>query len=143
MSDVYVQPIASAHASYYAKLSITPPDVVNALRTVGPCSGSEVKKIYKYCSVSCTDRCFVSYDLNVSSRAAGFNLVVSVYSFFYSQSHGSHWLPLYMTNGLRLNIFFCVLLKKQSHLHLESPGGMQINMFFFFFWGELSLLANM
>ncbi len=34
-----------------------PPDVVNALRTIGQCSGSEVKN-YKYCSVSCTDRLF-------------------------------------------------------------------------------------
>ncbi len=39
--------------------------------------------------------CFVSLDLNVSSRAAGFNLVLSVYVFFFSQSRGSHWLPLY------------------------------------------------
>ncbi len=31
----------------------------------------------------------------ISSRAAGFNLVLSVYVFLVSQSRGSHWLPLY------------------------------------------------
>ncbi len=35
------------------------PAVVNALRTVGHCGGPGVKKyIYKYCTVSCTDRSF-------------------------------------------------------------------------------------
>ncbi len=52
------------------------------------------KKQYKYGSVSCTDRLFVSLDLSVSSRDAGFNLVLSVYVCF-SQSRESHWLPLY------------------------------------------------
>ncbi len=41
-----------------------------------------------------TDR-FVSKDLNVLSRAAGFNLVLSVYVFFFSQSREYHWLTLY------------------------------------------------
>uniref|UniRef100_A0A672P262 Zgc:63587 n=1 Tax=Sinocyclocheilus grahami TaxID=75366 RepID=A0A672P262_SINGR len=59
----------------------------------GQDSKSEVKKLYKYCSVSCTDQ-----------------------SFF----------------------FVCVLLKKQSHLHLGCPGGKQINITFSFL-GELSL----
>ncbi len=58
------------------------------------------KKWYKYCSVSCTDDRFVSLGLNVSSRAAGFNLVLSVYVFFDSQSRESHWL-LYMTDRLQ------------------------------------------
>ncbi len=37
-----------------------------------------------------------------------------------------------------LKIFVCVLLKKQSHLHLGCPGGKQINIKFSFL-GELSL----
>ncbi len=42
--------------------------------------------------------CFVSLDLNVSSRAAGFNLVLSVYFFFLSKP----WVPLTaMTDGLQ------------------------------------------
>ncbi len=47
----------------------------------------------------------------------------------------------YMTDRLQrfeLKIFACVLLKKQSHLHLEYPGGKQINIKFSFL-GELSL----
>ncbi len=47
----------------------------------------------------------------------------------------------YMTDRLQwfeLKILFCVLLKKQSHLHLGSPGGKQINIKFSFL-GELSL----
>ncbi len=54
---------------------------MNALRTVGPCGGSEVKNnINTVQFLTQTDR-FVSLDLNVSSRAAGFNLVLSVYVF--------------------------------------------------------------
>ncbi len=47
----------------------------------------------------------------------------------------------YMTDRLQrfeLKIFVCVLLKKQSHLHLGCPGGKQINIKFKFL-GELSL----
>ncbi len=47
----------------------------------------------------------------------------------------------YMTDRLQrfeLKIFVYVLLKKQSHLHLGCPGGMQINITFSFL-GELSL----
>ncbi len=47
----------------------------------------------------------------------------------------------YMTDRLQrfeLKIFVCVLLKKQSHLHLRCPGGKQINIKFSFL-GELSL----
>ncbi len=47
----------------------------------------------------------------------------------------------YMTDRLQrfeLKIFICVLLKKQSHLHLGCPGGKQINIKFSFL-GELSL----
>jgi len=39
---------------------------------------------------------------------------------------------------LELKIIICVLLKKQSHLHLGCPGGKQINIKFSFL-GELSL----
>ncbi len=80
---------------------------------------------------------FVSLDLNVSSRAAGFNLVLSVYVFFSLKAIDCH----YMTDRLQrfeLKIFACVLLKKQSHLHLGYPGGKQINITFSFL-GELSL----
>ncbi len=39
---------------------------------------------------------FMFLDLNVLSRAAGFNLVLSEYVLvFFSQSRESHWLPLY------------------------------------------------
>ncbi len=57
----------------------------------------------------------------ISSRAAGFNLVLSVYVFFSLKAVG----PIdcnYMTDWMQrfeLKIFVCVLLEKQSHLHLE------------------------
>ncbi len=54
--------------------------------------------------------CFVSLDLNVSSQAAGFNLVLSVYVCLSLKAVG----PIdchYMTDRLRL-------CSKQSHLHL-------------------------
>ncbi len=59
----------------------------------------------------------VFLDLNVSSRAAGFNLVLSVYVFFVSQSRESHWLPLYDWQTATVWVKN-LLLKKQSHLHL-------------------------
>ncbi len=65
----------------------------------------------------------MSKDLNVSSRAAGCNLVL--YVFLSLKAVG----PIdchYMTDRLHrfeLKIFFCVLLKKQSYLHLGCPGG--------------------
>ncbi len=63
---------------------------MNALRTVGPGGRSEVKyDINTVQFLAQTDR-FVSKDLNVSSRAAGFNSVLSVYVFFLSQSCGYH-----------------------------------------------------
>ncbi len=84
---------------------------------------------------------FVSLDLNVSSRAAGFNLILSVYVFFSLKAVS----PIdchYMTDRLQqfeLKIFVCVLLKKpESHLHLGCPWGKQINITFSFL-GELSL----
>ncbi len=110
---------------------------MNVLRTVGPCGGSEVKNnINTVQFLAQTDR-FVSLDLNVSSRAAGFNLVLSVYVFFSLKAVS----PIdchYMTNRFELKIFVCVLLKKQSHLHLGHPGGKQTNITFSFL-GELSL----
>ncbi len=56
---------------------------MNALRTVGQCGWIRGKKnaINTVQFLAQTD-CFVSLDLNVSSRAAGFNLVLSVYVFF-------------------------------------------------------------
>ncbi len=58
----------------------------NSLRTVGQCGGSEVtKNINTVQFLAQTDR-FVSLDLNVSSQAAGFHLVLSVYVFFFSLS---------------------------------------------------------
>ncbi len=50
------------------------PAVVTALRTFGQCGINTVQFLAQ------TDH-FVSLDLNVSSRAAGFNLVLSVYVF--------------------------------------------------------------
>ncbi len=47
----------------------------------------------------------------------------------------------YVTDRLQrfeLKIFVCVLLKKQSNLHLGCPGGKNINIQFSFL-GELSL----
>ncbi len=83
---------------------------MNALRTVGPCGGSEVKNYINTVQfLAQTDR-FVSLDLNVSSRAAGFNLVLSVYVFFSLKAVS----PIdchYMTDRLQrfeLKIFVCV-----------------------------------
>ncbi len=68
------------------------PDVVNELRTVRWIRGKNYINTVQF--LAQTD-CFVSLDLNVSSRAAGFNLVLSVYVFFVAQSRESHWLQLY------------------------------------------------
>ncbi len=111
------------------------------IRTVGQCSGSEVKNDINTVRFLAQTNRFVSLDLNVSSRAAGFNLVLSVYvCFFFSQSLESHWLPLYdwQTATVWVKNFVCVILKKQSHLHLGCPWGKQINIKFSFL-GELSL----
>ncbi len=86
-----------------------------------------------------TDR-FLSLDLNVSSRAAGFNLVLSVNVFLSLKAVG----PIdchYMTDRLQrfeLKTLICVLLKKQSHRHLGYTGGKQINIKCVFL-GELYL----
>ncbi len=79
---------------------------------------------------------FVSLDLNVSSRATVFNLVLSVYVLFSLKAVSTiDWH--YMTDRLQqfeLKIFFCVLLKQQSPLHLGCPEGKQINIKYFNFW---------
>uniref|UniRef100_A0A673L7M3 Uncharacterized protein n=1 Tax=Sinocyclocheilus rhinocerous TaxID=307959 RepID=A0A673L7M3_9TELE len=81
---------------------------------------------------------FRPIDLNVSSRAAGFNLVLFVYVFFTLEAV----IPIdchYKTDKLQrfeLKIFVCVLLK-QSHLHLGCPGGKQINIKFSFSGADL------
>ncbi len=60
-------------------------------QTCTACGGSELNNdINTVRFPTKTDR-FVSLDLNVSSRAAGFNLVLSVDA----QSRGAHWRPLY------------------------------------------------
>ncbi len=80
------------------------------LRTVGPCA----KKQYKYCSVSCTDWSFrvLRTQCIVTSCRVSFGFVCVC--LFVSQAVGpidSH----YMTDRrFELNIFVCVLLKKQS-----------------------------
>ncbi len=61
-------------------------------RTVEPGGGSKVKKNYinTVQFLAQTDR-FLFLHLNVSSRAAGFNLFLSVYVvFFFSQSRAYH-----------------------------------------------------
>ncbi len=87
-----------------------------------------------------TDR-FMSQDITVSSRAAGFNLNLSVHVFYTLNDFVLIDLH-YMTDRLQrfeLEIFVCVLIKKQSHLHLGCPArGQQINIIFSSF-GELSL----
>ncbi len=57
------------------------PAVVNALRTVRHGAGSEVKNYINTVQFLAQMDRFVSLDLNVSSRAAGFNLVLSMYVF--------------------------------------------------------------
>ncbi len=64
------------------------PDVVNALRTVGNYCGSEVKNDINTVQFLTQTDCFVSSDLNVSSRAAEFNLVLSVYVFLSLKAMG-------------------------------------------------------
>ncbi len=108
---------------------------VNELRTVGHCGGSEVKNDIKTVQFLTQTDCFVASDLNVSSRAAGLNLVLSVYVFFPLKAMSSIDCH-YMTDRLQrfeLKILVCVLLKKQSHLHLGCPRGTQININIFIF----------
>ena len=76
----------------------------------------------------------------MSSQAARFNLDLSVHVFFTLIDFVTIDMH-YKTNRLQrleLKIIICVLLKKQSHLHLGCPGGKQINIKFSFL-GELSL----
>ncbi len=77
------------YTSFEASVS-TVTSLVNALRTVGQCGGSEVKNYINTVQFLAQTDHFVSLDLNVSSRAAGFNLILSVYVFFLSQSRESH-----------------------------------------------------
>ncbi len=107
--------------------------------TVQGIRGKKKKYINTVQFLTQTDR-FVSLDLDVSSQAAGFNLVLSVYVFLSLKAVS----PIdchYMTDRLQrieLKIFVCVLLKKQSHLHPACPEGKPINITFSFL-GELSL----
>ncbi len=67
----------------------------------------------------------------MASRSTGFNLVLSVYVFLTLKAVE----PIdchYITDRLQrfeLKIFVCVLLKKQSHLHLGWPEGEYIFIF--------------
>ena len=76
----------------------------------------------------------------MSSRAAGFNLDLSVRVFLTLIDFVT--IDMHYTTDrwqwLELKTIICVLLKKQSHLHLGCPGGKQINIIFSFL-GELSL----
>jgi len=80
----------------------------------------------------------------VSSRAAGFNLDFNLdlsMQVLFTLIVEVPIHPYYLTDRrqrLQLKIIICVLLKKQSHLHLGCPGGKQINIKFSFL-GELSL----
>ncbi len=79
-------------------------------------------------------------DKPVSARATGFNYFCLCMHFF-SLKAVSPIDGHYMSDRLQrfeLNIFVCVLLKKQSHLHLGCPWGKQMNITFSFL-GELSL----
>ncbi len=69
-------------------------------------------------------------DLNIVSQAVGFHLVLSVCVFFTLKAVGAIDCH-YMTDRLQwfeLKLLVCVLLKKQSYLHLGCPGGKQINI---------------
>ncbi len=66
------------------------------------------KKLYKYCSVSCRDQLFrvLRPQCTVTSRSVSFGFVGVC--FFYSQSRGSHWLPLYdWQTGTVKNLCLC------------------------------------
>ncbi len=81
------------------------PAVVNVDRTVSQCGGSELKiYIHTVQFLAQSDR-FVSLDLNVSPQAAGFNLVLSVYVYFFLSPIDCQ---TYMTDRLQwfeLNIY--------------------------------------
>ncbi len=83
--------------------------------------------------------CFVSYDLNVSSRAAGFNLVVSVYSFFTLKAMGPidyHyiWLTVWVKH-----LCLCSTEEIKSPTSWKPWGYADKHVFFFLGGGELSL----
>ncbi len=97
---------------------------MKALRIVGHCIESEVKQLYKYCSVSCTDRFFaLRTQCIVTSHRVLFWFCLCMFCFFSLKAMG----PIdchYMSDRLlrfELKLFICVLLKKQSHLHLGCP----------------------
>ncbi len=107
------------------------------LRTVGQCSGSEVKKMIQILFLAQTDH-LISLDLNVSSQAAEFNWVLSVYVFLSLKTVSPIDCHYTTDRQFELKISVCVLLKKLSQLHLGCPGGKQINIRISFL-GELSL----
>ncbi len=65
--------------------------VTHCLDRFRACGGSEVKNAINTVQFLAQTDCLVSKDLNVSSRAAGFNLVLSVYGFFLLSKP---WVPL-------------------------------------------------
>ncbi len=95
----------------------TRPAVVKVLRTVGGPGVKKTNNINTVQFLSQTDR-FVSLDLNASSRAAGFNLVLSVYVVFSLKAVEPIYCH-YMTDRLQrfeLKFFVCVLLKSLDAL---------------------------
>ncbi len=83
---------------------------MNARRTVGRCDGSEVKNDINTVQFLAQTDCFVSLHLNVSSRPAGFNLVLSVYVFLSLKAVSPidcHYIPDRLQR-FELKIFLCV-----------------------------------
>ncbi len=100
------------------------------------------KTLHKYCSVSCTDRSFRVYkDLNVSPRATGFNLVLSVY-YFLDSKLWNVWNPLtaiiWLTDCNSLSKNLCLCSTEETKSPTSGIPGKQINIKFSFL-GELSL----
>ncbi len=92
------------------------------------------KKLYKYCSASRTNQSFrvLGYQCIVMSCKVSFEFVCACSFFNLKYSVPINWH--YLTDRLQrfeLKISVCVLLKKQSHLHLGCPGGKQIHIFLF------------
>ncbi len=77
------------------------------------------------------------YTSVLPSWAAVFHLGLSVYVFSLKAVGPIDWHYNWQTATVWVNLR-CVLLKKQSHLHLGCPGGKQINITFSFL-SELSL----
>ncbi len=105
---------------------------MNALRTVRPGGGSEVKIDINTVQFLAQTDCFVSLDLNVSSQAAGFNLVLSVYVFLSLKAVS----PIdchYMTDRLQKSSFVFCWRNKVTYI-LDALGVTDKHHIFFFGW---------